>query len=157
MTNYNWFNTPIKSQSLFNWVLSLSHLLLFATPWTAAHQASLSITNSWSLLKLTSIESMMPFIHIILCCRLLLLHSIFPNIRVFLMSQFFVSGGQSIGASASVSVLPMNTQTDFLYNGLLDLLAVRGTLKSSPSPQFKRISSSGLSCLYSQNLTSIHD
>ena len=64
-------------------VQSLSRVQLFVTPWTAAHQASLSITNSWSLLKLMSIESVMPSNHLILCCPLLLLPSIFPSIRVF--------------------------------------------------------------------------
>ena len=66
-----------------NSVQSLSHVWLFVTPWTAAHQASLSITNSWSLLKLMSIASAMPSNHLILCCPLLLLPSIFPSIRVF--------------------------------------------------------------------------
>ena len=80
------------------------------TPWITACQASLSITNSQSLLKLMSIESMMPSNHLILCCPLLLLPSIFPSIRAFPMSQFFTSGGQRIGASASASVLPMNIQ-----------------------------------------------
>ena len=67
----------------FSSVQSLSHVLLFVTPWTAAHQASLSITNSWSLLKFMSIESMMPHNHLNLCHFLLLLSSIFPSIRVF--------------------------------------------------------------------------
>ena len=67
----------------FNSVQSLSRVRLFVTPWTTAHQASLSITNSWSLLKLMSIESVMPSIHLILCHPLLLLPSIFPSIRVF--------------------------------------------------------------------------
>ena len=67
----------------FSSVQSLSRVWLFATPWTTAHQASLSITNSWSLLKLTSIESVMPSNHLILCYPLLLLPSIFPSIRVF--------------------------------------------------------------------------
>ena len=89
-------------------VQSLSHVQLFATPWTAAHQVSLFITNSWSLLKLTSIELVMPSNHLIFCCPLLLPPSIFPSIRVFSRSQFFASGGQSIGVSASASVLPMN-------------------------------------------------
>ena len=82
----------------------------FETLQTAARQASLSITNSRSLLKLISIESVMPSNHLILCPPLLLLPSIFPSIRVFSMSQFFTSGGQSIGVSASTSVLPVNTQ-----------------------------------------------
>ena len=64
-------------------VLSLGCVQLFVTPWTAASQASLSITNPWSLLKLMSIESVMPSNHLILCCPLLLLPSIFPSIRVF--------------------------------------------------------------------------
>ena len=91
-------------------VQSLSHDGLFATPWTTAHQASLSITISQSLLKLMSIKSVMPSNHVILCHPLLLLPSIFPSTRVFPKSWLFVSGGQSIGASASASVLPMNIQ-----------------------------------------------
>ena len=83
------------------------------TPWITACQASLSITNSQSLLKLMSIESMMPSNHLILCCPLLLLPSIFPSIRAFPMSQFFTSGGQRIGASASASVLPIYIQDLF--------------------------------------------
>ena len=89
---------------------SLSPVWLFATSWTAARQASLSITNSWSLPKLMFIELVMPSNRLILCCPLLLLPSIFPSIRVFKMSQLFASGGQSIGASASASIPPMNTQ-----------------------------------------------
>ena len=88
---------------------SLSRVWLLAAPWTAARQGSLS-TVSQSLLKLMSTELVMPSHHLILFCPLLLPPSIFPSIRVFLMSQFFVSGGQSIGTSASVSVLPMNIQ-----------------------------------------------
>ena len=91
-------------------VQSLSRVRLFVTPWTAACQASLSITNSRSLLKLMSIELVMPSNHLILCHPLLLLPSIFPSIRSFPMSQFFSSGAQRIGVSASASVLPMNTQ-----------------------------------------------
>ena len=91
----------------------LSGVWLFATPWTAAHQASLSLTISWSLLKLMSIESVMASKHLILCQSLLLLSSIFPSIGSFPMSQFFTSGSQSIGVSASTSVLPMNIQDWF--------------------------------------------
>ena len=83
---------------------------LFATPWTVACQDSLSIINFWSLFKLMSIESVIPSSHLILCRPLLFMPSIFYSIRVFPMSQFFTSGGQSIGASASTSVLPMNIQ-----------------------------------------------
>ena len=83
---------------------------LFATPWTVARQASLSITNSWCLLKLMSIESVMPSNHLILCQPLLLPPSIFPSTGSFPVGQLFASGGQSIGVSASTSVPPMNTQ-----------------------------------------------
>ena len=94
----------------FSSVQWLNHVWLFATPWTAARQVSLSITNSRSLLKFMSIESMMPSSHLILCHPLLLSPSIFPSSGCFQMSQFFTSGGQSIGVSASASVLPMNIQ-----------------------------------------------
>ena len=95
---------------IFSSVQLLSRLRLFATPWIAAHRGSLSITNSRSLLKLMSIKSIMPSSHLILCRPLLLLPPIPPSIRVFPMSQLFAWGGQSIGVSASASVLPMNTQ-----------------------------------------------
>ena len=94
-------------------VQSLSHVWLFVTPWTAAHQAFLSIINSQSLLKLMSITSVMPSNHLILCHTLLLLPSIFPSIRVFSNESVFTLGGQSIGVSASASVLPMNIQDWF--------------------------------------------
>ena len=80
------------------------------TPWTAACQVSLSITNSRSLLKLMSVESMMPSNHLILCHPLLLLPLVFPVSWSFQMSQLFTSGDQSIRVSASASVLPMNIQ-----------------------------------------------
>ena len=108
--------TPLSS-SHFQWdfssIQSLSHVQLFATPRTAAHQASLSITNSQSLLKLImSIELVMPSNHLILCRPLLLFSCLqsFPASGSFPKSQFFVSGGQSTGVSASASVLPMNIQ-----------------------------------------------
>ena len=88
----------------------LSHVRLFVSPWIAAHQASLSITKSQSLPKLMSIEVVMRSSHLILYRPLLLLPSIPPIIRAFPMSQVFSWGGQSIGVSASASVLPMNTQ-----------------------------------------------
>ena len=93
------------------------------TPWTAACQASLSITNSQSLFKLMSISLVMPSYHLILCHPLLLLPSIFPSIRVFPLSQPFTSGGRSFGVSA---LAPSNK-----YEGL-DLLAIQGILKSLP-------------------------
>ena len=81
-----------------------------AIPWIAARQASLSIKNSWSSLRLMSIKSVMPSSHLILCHPLLLLPPIPPSIESFPVSQRFAWGGQSIGVSASTSVLPMNTQ-----------------------------------------------
>ena len=104
-------------------IQSLSCALVFVTPWTEARQASLSFTISCSFLKLTSIESLMPS-NLVLCCPLLLLPSIFPSVRVFSMSQLFVSGGQSIGVSASVSVLPMNIQ-DWFPLGLAGLISLQ--------------------------------
>ena len=91
-------------------VQSLSRVRLFATPWITARQASLSITNSRSSLRLTSIESVMPSSHLILCRPLLLLPSIPPSIRVFSMSQLFAWGGQSTGVSALASFLPKKSQ-----------------------------------------------
>ena len=100
-------NTQPPTQS----VQSLSRVRLFATPWTAACQASLSLTNSRSLLKLMSIESVTPSNHLTLCHPLLLLPSIFASIRVFSSESVLpISIGQSIGISASASVLPMNIQ-----------------------------------------------
>ena len=107
----NFWESSIQHQ--FSSVQLHSHIWLFVTPWTAAHQSSLSITNSRSLLKLMSIESVMPSNHFILCCPLLLLPSVFLSIGVFSNESFLRSGGQSIGASASASVLPMNIQDWF--------------------------------------------
>ena len=96
-------------------------------PWAAGHQDFPSFTIFQSLLKLMSIESKMPSNHLILCRPLLLLPSIFPSIRIFQMSQFFASGGQSIVVSASASVLPMNIQDWFPLGltGLISLLSKR--------------------------------
>ena len=112
-------------------VRSLSHIWLFATPWTAAHQTSLSFTISWNLLKLMSIESMMPFNYLILCHPFLLRPSIFPNIRVFSNELVLLIRWPEYW-SFSFSSSPSSE-----YSGLisfrmdwLDLLAVRGTLKS---------------------------
>ena len=111
-------------------VQSLSHVQPFATPWTAAHQASLSFTISWSLLKLMSIESMMPSNCFILCHPLLLLPSTFPSIRVFSNESLFALGGQSIGASPLASDLPMSIQGWFPLGIHWFNLSVQGTLKS---------------------------
>ena len=95
-------------------VQPLSHFQLFVTPWTAAWEASLSFTIPWTLFKLMSIELVMLSNHVLLCHPLLLLPSIFPSIRDFFMSQFFASGGQGIGASASASVVQWIFRIHFL-------------------------------------------
>ena len=102
-------------------VQSLSRVRLFAIPWTAARQASLSFTSSWSLLKLMSLESVMPSNHLILCYALLLPQS-FPASGSFPMSWLSTSDGQSIGASVSAPALPINIQGWFLL-GLIDLIS----------------------------------
>ena len=139
-------------------VQSHSHVRLFATPWTAARQASLFITNSQRLLKLRSIESVMTSNHLILCHPLLLLPSIFPSFRVFSNESALRIRWPKYW-SFSFSISPSNE-----YSGLipfrmdwLDLLAVQGTLKSPPAPHFKSINFSVLSFLYNQTLTCIHD
>ena len=141
----------------FSSVQLLSHVRLFVIPRTAAHQPSLSMTNSRSLLKLMSIESVMPSNHLILCHPLLLL-SIFPSIRVFSNESVLLIMWSKYW-SFSFSISPSNE-----YSGLisfrmdwLNLLAVLGTLEFSPTQQFKAINSSVLSFLYSPTLVSIHD
>ena len=143
---------------------SLSPVRLFATPWTATCQASLSITNSQSLLKLMSIKSVMPSNHLILCHPLLLLPSIFLSIRVFSSESALCIGWPKYW-SFSFNISPSSK-----YSGLIsfrmdwfDLLAVQQTLESPPTPQFK---ASILQCsaffivqlshLYSPPLTSMH-
>ena len=142
-------------QSQFNSAQSLSCVRLFATPWTAARQAFLSITNYRSLLKLITIESVMPSNHLIPCCPLFLLPSIFPSIRV-LSSDSVLHIRWPKYWSFRFSISPSNE-----YSGLIsfrmdwfDLLAIQVT---SPTPQFKSINSSVLSLLHSLTLTSIHD
>ena len=124
----SWGKSPFSS---FSSVMSLNRIRLFVTPWTAARQTSLSITNSQSLLKLMSIESVMPSNHHILCCPLLLLPSIFPSIRVF-SNESALCIRWPKDWSFSFSLSPSNE-----YSGLisfqmdwLDLFAVQGTLKS---------------------------
>ena len=109
---FSWKYTilPLDFNVHFSSVQSLSHVWLFETLWTTARQASLSITNSWSLIKLISIESVMPCTHLILCCPLLLLPSVPPSIRVFSNESALHIRWPNIGVSASTSVLPMNTQ-----------------------------------------------
>ena len=135
---------PPSPLSLISSVQSLSCVRLFATPWTVACQASLSITNSWSLFRLMSAESVMPSNHLILCHPLLLPPSIFPSIRVFSNESAlhirwpkYWSFSFSIGPASEYSGL-ISFRMDWL-----DLLAVQGTLKSpSPTPQFNSYSSS---------------
>ena len=112
-------------------VQSLSHVRLFATPWTAAHQTSLSITNSRSLPKLMSIESVMPSNYLILCCPLLLPPSIFPSIRVFSNESAFRMRWPKYW-SFSFNISPSNEHPGLIPFRMdwLDLLAVQGTLKS---------------------------
>ena len=115
----------------FSSVQSLSHVRLFATPWTTARQASLSITNSRSLLKPMCIESVMPSNHLILCCPLLLLPSIFPHIRVF-SNESALSIKWPKYWSFSFSISPSKEHSGLISFRMdcLDLLAVQGTLKS---------------------------
>ena len=142
--------------SQFSSIQSLSHVRLFVTPWTAAHQASLSITNSQSLLKPMSIKSVMPPNHLILCRPLLLLPSIFPSLRVFSDNSVLCIRWPQYW-SFSFNISPSKE-----YSGLisfrmdwLDFLAVQGTQEFSPTPQFKSINSWSLSFLYGPTLTSI--
>ena len=134
----------------------LSRVWLFATPRTAASQASLSFTVSNSL-KLMSTESMMPSNHLILCRPLLLLPSVFSSIRIFSMSWLFAQGGQSIGAPASASVLPMNIQGWFLLRLTGLILLSTGLSRVFSSATIQKIISSMFSLLYGPTLTSIHD
>ena len=147
------------SVSVFSSVQSLSHIWLFVTPWTAARQASLSITNSWSLLKFMSIKSVISSNHLILCHHLLLLPSIFTSIRVFSNESVLHIRYQSTGASASASVLPMNTQDWFPlgWTGWICLQSKGLSRVFSNITQFKSINSSALNLLYGPTLTSIHD
>ena len=122
-----------------------------ATPWTAVHQASLSITNSWKLFKLMSIDLVMPSNHLILCCPFLLLPSIFPSIRVFTNESAHQSG---TGASASAPVPPMNIQDRFPlgWTGFISLQS-KGLSRVFSSTTVQSINSSVLSLLYGPTLT----
>ena len=148
------------NESSISSVQSLSHGRLFTTPWTAARQASLSITNSRSLLKLMSIASVMPSNHLILCRPFLLPPSTFPSIRVFSNEPVLLIRWPKYW-SFSFSISPSNEFSGLISFRMdwLDLLAVQGTLKSllQHHTQFKSINSSALSFLYSPTLTSIHD
>ena len=124
------FNNHITAHQ-FNSVQSFSHVRLFATPWTTALQTSLSITNSWSLLKLMSIESVMPSNHLILCRPLPLLPSIFPSIRVFTNKSAVCIRWPKYW-SFTFNISPSSEHPGLISFRMdwLDLLAVQGTLKS---------------------------
>ena len=150
----------MKNRSWYHFVVvqSLTCVQLFATPWTAAHQASLSITSPWSSLKLMSIKSVMPSSHPLLCSPLLLPPSIFPSIRVFSSEPALHIRWPEYW---SFSNSPSNEYSELIFCRIdwFDLLAVQVTLKkeSSPAPWFKTISSLVLSLLYGPALTSIHN
>ena len=151
--------SPGPDFSIFAVVQSLSCLWLFVTLWAAAHQASLSFTISWSLLKLTFIKSGIPSNHLILCHPLLLLPSIFPSIRVFSNGSALCNWWPKYWRF-SFSSSPFDE-----YSGLIslridwfDLLAFQGTFKSLlQHHRSKSINSSALSLLYGTTLTSVHD
>ena len=138
-------------------VQSLSHVLLSATPWTAALQASLSFTISWSLLKLMSIGSVMPSNHLILCCPLVLLLSVFPSIGVF-SNELALCIRWTEYWSFSFSISPFSEYSGLIFFRIdwFDLLP-RDSQKSSPGLQFKSISSSVLSLLYGPILKSVNE
>ena len=143
----------------FSLVQSLSCVRLFVTPWTAAHQASLSITNSWSMLKLTSIESVMPPNHLIFCRPLLFLPSIFPSIRVF-YNELVLWIRWPKYWSFSFSISPSNEYSGLIFFRMdwLDLLAVQGTVKSLLQHHSSKASIFlVLNLLYNPSLTSIHN
>ena len=148
----------IWSSNRFSSIQSFSHVCLFATPCTAARQASLPTTNSQSLFKLKSMESVMPSNHLILCWLLLLLPSIFPSTRV-------ISNESALHIrwpkywSFSFSISPSYEQSGLISFRIdwFDLLEFQGILESSPTPQFKSINCSVLSFLYTSTLTSILD
>ena len=146
---------PLKMLFLFS---HFSRVWLFVTPWTAACEASLSITNTWSLLKFMSIKSVIPSNHLILW-RPLLLPSIFPSIRVFSNeSVLHIKWPKYWSLSFKIS---LSNEYSRLISFRMDWFASpcspRDCQESSPTPQFKSINSSVLSFLYSPILTSIHD
>ena len=126
------------------------------TPWTAACQASLSFTFSWSLLKIMFIESVMPSNHLILCRPLLLLPSIFPSIRSFPMSQLLASGGQNIGASAPDISMNIQGQFPLGLTGLISLQS-KGLSRVFSNTIVQKHQFFSAQFLNSPTLTSIHD
>ena len=141
----------------FSLVQLLSRVQLFATLWTAAHQASLSLTMSWSLPKFTSIALVMPSSHLIFWHPLLLLSSIFPSIRDFSSESAIQKDDQNIGALASASVFPMSIQGWFplQLTGLISLLS-KGLSGVFSTTAVRRHQFFGV-LLYGPTLTTIHD
>ena len=139
-------------------VQSLSCVHLFATPRPAARQASLSITNSWRLLELMSIELVMPSNHLMLCCPLLLLPSILLSIRVFSNESVLRIRWLKYW-SFSFCISPFNEYSGLFPLGLTGWISLqyKGLSKSSPTPQFKNISSSALTFLHGPTLTFIRN
>ena len=149
----------LLKKNVMNSVQSLSCVPLFATPWTAAHQASLSITSSWSLLKLMSIKSVMPSNCLILYHPLLLPPSVFSKHQGLFQ---WVCSLHQVAKVFEFQVQHQSFQwifrTDFLQDGLVGSpCSPRDSQKSSPTPQFKSINSSAFSLLYSPIFTSILD
>ena len=160
---YRWLNEHMKRYPTsliiqFSSVQLLKCVQLFATPWTAARQASLSITNSQSLLKFMSIESVMPTNHLILCCPLLLLPSTFPSIRVF-SNKLVLHIRWPKYWSFSFSISPSNecSRLTSLKIDWLDLPAVQRTLKSIPQHHNSKVSILLHSAFFMTQLTPIHD
>ena len=152
------FPVPFLASVQFSSVQSLSPVRLFATPLTAACQASLSFTFSWSLFKFMSIELVMPSYHPIICCPLLLLPSVFLSIRVFSSEAALHIRWPKywcLNFSSSLSN-EHSGLISFRLDGL-NLLEVQGTLKSSPTSQFESINCSVLSFPYGPTLTFVHD
>ena len=143
---------------IFSSVQSLSRVRLFATPWIAAHQASLSITNSQSSPRLASIESVMPSSHLILCRPLLLLPSIPPSIRVFSNESTLRMRWPKYWISALASVLPMNTQdwSPLGWTGWLSLQS-KGLSRVFSNTTIQKHKFVSAQPLYGPTLTSIHD
>ena len=156
-TERNAFWRPVFGKFVVFQLLSL--VWLFATPWSASHQTSLSFTISWSLLKLMLIELVMLSKYLILCCPLPLLPSVYPSIKVFFSeSALYVRWSKYRSFSYSSSPSKEYSGLIFFRMDWFDLLAVQGTLEeSSPAPRCKGINSLVLSLLYGSALTSIHD
>ena len=144
-------------ESKISSVQSLSHVWLFATPWTGVCQASLSITNPWSLLKFMSIESVMPSNHLILCRPFFLLPSVFPSIRVF-SNESVLRSRWPEDQSFRFNISPSNEHSGLINFRIdwLDLLAVQGTLKSILQHHSSKTSILQHSAFFIVQLTSIH-